>query len=197
MCLANTHSVGDVFIESLLSIFGKSSSLEELNLFGNRINDAGLQTIIRKLPHLCCLKSLWLGHNSFSPSAAVNLVVAVKHNFVLEDVNIRSMFTESIWDLIQRDLDYYARLNRCGRHLVRSTDKDSVPLSLWPLVLERANKIYWGTTTGSAVGDPSHAADSIYCFLHGPAIFENPKMFEDKPSLMTKNMSSSFWSFLK
>ena len=162
------YSLNDDYVESLLGIFGTSSALSELNLFGNRINDSGLRTIIRKLPQLKSLKSLWLGHNSFSPSAAIDLVDAVKHNFTLEEVNIRSMHSDSNWDKIQRDLDHYARLNRSGRRLI-SADKTSVPLSLWPFVLERANRI-WGSKTNGARWNQSYAADSIYCLLHGPAL---------------------------
>ena len=83
------NGLNDEYVSSLLNVFGKDSSLEEINLFGNRISDQGIKLIVRKLPQLKRLRSLWLGYNSFGPIAARDLVAAVGANFVLEDVSIR------------------------------------------------------------------------------------------------------------
>lgn len=131
--------------------------------------------ILAKLPELTQLKSLWLGHNCFSPLAAKCLVEALRTNFILEDINIRTLDNDPSWDTLQQDLDHYARLNRGGRRIF-SSGMTNVPLGLWPLILERANRIYWGGTTSNASNETvkSHAADSIFSLLHGPALFANP-----------------------
>jgi hypothetical protein len=121
------------------------------------------------------LKTLWLGHNPFSAEAARALIPLMESNFTLQDVNIRS-FDNPALEEIQSELEYYCRLNRGGRRIF-AKDKTTVPLSLWPLVMERAHTIHWGGVTSNTLTDVhSHAADAIYCLLHGPAIFENPSI---------------------
>jgi hypothetical protein len=185
------NGLSDAYVQSLMGIFGCGSSLEELNLFGNRVTDFGIRMIIQKLPQLRCLKSLWLGHNSFSPVAGGELLQAIKTNFNLEDINIRTLDdSSSLWDELQSELDYYARLNRGGRRIFSSTNdrESSVPLSLWPLVIERANRIYWGGCTNNTIdASSSHAVDTIFCLIHGPALFENPSLRRKTQEDLMKN----------
>lgn len=164
----------DAFVESLLNVFGQGSALRELNLFGNRITDHGLRLIIKKIPKLEHLHSLWLNHNPFGPEAARELIPLMKTNFAIQDINIRSFDNPSM-DEIQERLEHYCRLNRGGRRIF-AKPKSTVPLSLWPLVMERAHTIHWGAVTSNITNVHSHAADVIYCLLHGPAIFENPEI---------------------
>jgi hypothetical protein len=105
------------------------------------------------------------------------LAEAMHTNYNLMDVNLRTL---SIMGrnqrLSRRELDYYCRLNRGGRRIFGSSNE--IPLALWPLVLERANRIYWGASTGNTDAPKqktaSHAADVVYCLLHGPILFTNP-----------------------
>jgi hypothetical protein len=101
----------------------------------------------------------------------------MRSNFILEDVNIRNLDTNPAWDILQKELDHYARLNRGGRRIF-SSDLSRVPLSLWPVVLERANRIYWGGATNNTSSETvkSHAVDAIFCLLRGPVLFANPNL---------------------
>jgi hypothetical protein len=166
------NGLSDDFVESMLRIFGENSALEELNLFGNRLTDHGVYGVIQKLPELKNLRSLWLGHNSCSTMGARALVEAMRDNFVLEELNIRSLLVDAELEKIQNELDYYARLNRGGRRIFAS-DVSKMPMSVWPLILERANRIHWGGSTSNALENDSHAADAIFCLLHGPALLDN------------------------
>ncbi len=165
--------LSDTFLDGLLGIFGQGSALEELNLFGNRISDYGLRLILRKIPTLQRLKTLWLGQNIFSSHSAKEFIPLMKSNYSLHDVNIRSLDDSEI-ESIQTTIDYYCRLNRGGRR-VFGKDQGAIPLALWPLILERARNIYWGATTSNAISH-SHTADVVYCLLHGPVLFENPNI---------------------
>jgi Ran GTPase-activating protein (RanGAP) involved in mRNA processing and transport len=167
------NGLGDVFIQSILGIFGKHSALEDLNLFGNRITDFGLNLIIDKLPQLEHLKCLWVGHNSFSIAAGKDLVDVMRTNYTLEDVNLRSM--DDGTEALQKNIEFYARLNRGGRRIHGSKNKVQTPLSLWPLVLERANRVHWGGATNNTLRN-THAADTIFCLIQGPVLFENPNI---------------------
>lgn len=171
--------LSDAFVESLLGIFGTGSALEELNLFGNRITDHGLRLILQKISTLHRLKTLWLGHNLFSAESAKEFIPVMKSNFTLQEVSIRS-FDDNEMESIQTTIDYYCRLNRGGRRIFGS-DQSTVPLALWPLIMERSHHVFWGASTSNVSTDTntnpqSHAADVIYCLLHGPALFENPKV---------------------
>ena len=174
------NNLNDAYIESLIGIFGKDSQLTELNLFGNRITDRGVSSIIKKIPKLRKLKSLWLGHNQFTGESAKELLRMLEHNnFILEDVTIRTMDSDPIKESIQEELDYYTKLNRGGRKILGEVETShDIPLSLWPYILQRTNHIYWGGSAGNVLNTTtcSHAADTIFCLLHGPVLFANPNL---------------------
>jgi hypothetical protein len=195
------NNLNDAYLSTLLPIFGQSSQLKELNLFGNRISDRGVvQCLLNKLPVLHHLESLWLGHNSLTAISAERLVEAMHTNYNLMDVNLRTLTNlgknhnntvqEKTMDAYQDELDYYCRLNRGGRRIFGSTNE--IPLGLWPSVLERANRIYRGASTGNTdtlnQKSASHAADVVYCLLHGPMLFTNPNFANNNG----ENQSSSF-----
>ena len=133
----------------------------------------------------------------FSPSSLrKELVAAVSENpsnFRLTNVNIMALSNED--KNLDRILHYHMKLNAGGRKLLASygtvgaTPTSSVPLGLWPLVLDRANRVYPLPSIPSsysdgqspialAVGetkdhDGFHVGDVIFCLLHGPMVFEN------------------------
>jgi hypothetical protein len=61
----------------------------------------------------------------------------------------------------QRLLHYYTRLNRGGRRLVLG--QETIPMGLWPLVLERANRLDFDHCSNS-----NGRAEVLYCLLHVP-----------------------------
>jgi hypothetical protein len=167
------NGLKDGFIESMLDIFGENNSLEELNLFGNCMTDRGIHLIIRKLSTFKRLRSLWLGHNYFSHTAQQSLLEAMRTNFVLEELNIRTLDNDPRLEAIQQQLDYHARLNRGGRRIFAS-DISFLPMGIWPLILERANQKYLSESTDNTLFIKASAADCIFCLLHGPALLDNP-----------------------
>jgi Leucine Rich repeat len=170
--------ISDAFVESLLGVFGRDCALEELNLFGNRITDHGLALIVRKIPQFRKLRTLWLGQNPFYPAAAEGLLEMMKTNYTIMDVSVRC-FEDSQMDKIQEQLDHYCRLNRGGRRILASPTS-TIPLSLWPLLMERTQRVFGGDSDRdvSVTNIHSHSVDALYCLLRGPAIFENPRIME-------------------
>ena len=174
--------LSDSFLESLLNVFGPDASLEELNLFGNRITDHGLGLIIQRIPRWKYLRRLAVGQNMFYPAAAERLLELLKTNYTLVDVTIRSFDDERL-DKIQDQIDHYCRLNKGGRR-IKNSDKSTIPLSLWPLLLERALRVFASNENGdnglsqSVTGAHSHSFDAMFCLLKGPAIFENPRIMD-------------------
>eukprot|EP00537_Pseudo-nitzschia_pungens_P012309 CAMPEP_0172388998 /NCGR_PEP_ID=MMETSP1061-20121228/5989_1 /TAXON_ID=37318 /ORGANISM="Pseudo-nitzschia pungens, Strain cf. pungens" /LENGTH=602 /DNA_ID=CAMNT_0013119035 /DNA_START=592 /DNA_END=2400 /DNA_ORIENTATION=- len=121
----------------------------------------------------------------------VRAVVHSPENFRLTEVHI---LTETPGDeALQRSLRYHTKLNEGGRRILAcctnatsgSSSAESVPLGIWPLVLDRANRLYPLPSPppsvvanvekggSSRADDDFHAGDLIYCLLHGPMVFEN------------------------
>lgn len=166
------NALDDAFLSSLLRIFGRDSALEELNLLGNRITDRGISALSQALPKMKHLKILWLGLNRFGPWGASKLVESIERNFTLQSVNIRSF--DNPFDDYQERIDYFTNLNKYGRQILgNASTKGAIPLSLWPLVMQRANRL--DVDEGDHAGNP-FAPDLLYFLLHGPVLFENPNI---------------------
>mmetsp|Transcript_32012 Transcript_32012/g.77770 ORF Transcript_32012/g.77770 Transcript_32012/m.77770 type:complete len:413 (-) Transcript_32012:1682-2920(-) len=165
------NGLNDGFIESTLKIFGKDSALEELNLFGNRMTDLSMHRIIGRLPDLRQLKSLWIGHNNFTIAGYSALLLAMQRNFVLEELSIVTINTNPEIEEIQNKIDHYTRLNRGGRRIFASNVSE-LPKSIWPLILERANRIEWDDGDENDSKGVSYSADAIFCLLQGPALLD-------------------------
>jgi hypothetical protein len=190
------NGVGDGFLESVMNIFGKESRLEELSLFGNRLSSQGIQRLIlkQKLSQLKCLKHLFLGDNTTLNPLDIkdDLVAALQKSYSLEKIMIKNLIETNPDTMALQDLlDHYCRLNVSGRRIMACFEENnsdggatmSVPLGLWPLILERANRMYQrkgngdnGKSDEASKQCPSYAADTIYCLLHGPVLYENPNL---------------------
>jgi hypothetical protein len=112
-----------------------SSSLDTLTLSLNKITDEGiLQCVARRIANNGMddnfssrrsgrssnnirLKRLYLDGNPFHEEGCVALLDAMKTNVDLEELRIPPAMEEC-----QRELDYYARLNRGGRRLVSGNE---------------------------------------------------------------------------
>jgi hypothetical protein len=188
------NNLTDSYVSGLLSIFGKDSGLKELNLFGNRLTDDGVEAILRRLRDLKRLKALWLSFNNITSIGARKVAEAMKTNYSLEDVKIKTMTMNESGsedddiEECQLLIDHYARLNQCGRYVVQE-DRRSIPLSLYPHILERCTRIMGKST--------SYEADAFFCFVRGPMLFEKsslptPRKVEyESPQLLAPAANSS------
>jgi Ran GTPase-activating protein (RanGAP) involved in mRNA processing and transport len=112
-----------------------NTTLESLNLQGNVISDKGAMCIGKALPKMKGLKELFLWNNRFKGVGARALLAGLKKNVVLEIITTFSRFR------VAKELHYYTHLNRAGRCMLK--DPNSLPMNVWPLVLDRVNSQDW------------------------------------------------------
>ena len=147
-----------------------NTTLETLDLQDNQITDVGVCDLANNLTKFSGLKRLYLWDNSFTAVGAQALVNALKDNInnnnnnnntTLEEITTFSKFHCS------PQLLYYTCLNKAGRRLIWSSgnnddndDDTRIPLSLWPMILERVHGF-------SSSSDPTRqvAASVLYTLL--------------------------------
>ena len=97
------------------------------------------------------LQELLLSNNDFGGRGARALTEGMKTNVVCESIVTFNKFYSS------KQLEFYLHLNQAGRRILRHENVNSVPLSLWPLLLSRINlRSDW---------DKNEMASSIYGLL--------------------------------
>jgi hypothetical protein len=135
-----------------------NTTLVELLLARNKIDDQGIATLANLLPQMDSLKRLSLWGNPFEEDGAKALAEGLAANFTLEEVDLFRNFPCS------EQITYYTALNRGGRRLMNN---NHAPLGLWPLVLERLGNISLpnGSTT------TSH--DLMLYMVRGPALLHS------------------------
>jgi hypothetical protein len=133
--------------------------LEQLNLSANRITHSGFVSFTKNLPK--SLKSFDFSANDFNPEEAACHILTVFEEYpqLWED----GYYWEDSESPIHHKIQHFKDLNRCGRILLVASD-GVIPLSIWPTVLERANKLL------SENKERTHNA--IFHLLQGPALMQ-------------------------
>jgi hypothetical protein len=168
--------------EGLINLLGNNSEpnirrrcyWKELHLDSNNIGDLGAQALADKLKaqDLSSLQVLNLQSNTISVNALKIMVeegLAYSTRLVslslLNDGAVTSRQQES-WHKLEQTMNHYLLLNRAGRDVLyvdkldgdqtgrgmRYKYHETIPSSVWPLILEEADRIY-GT-------------NALYYFLH-------------------------------
>lgn len=139
------------------------SQLEHLDLRSNQITDNGIRFIARQLSDERShhLKKLSLHGNPFGEQGGSLLLEALQQsNLELEYLTIPGRME------CGKHIYHWLQLNKGGRKLLRATN---APLSLWPQVLERVNRLkFWSP------GRLNEAcrANVMFSLLHGPAFLD-------------------------
>jgi hypothetical protein len=139
-CLRKLHlamnCLGDEALDTLAQAFSTCRMLETLDLSNNELTDTDLETLLSHLPRT--LKALDVSENEFTEHCAQKLLLtAVEESPRLSHVMYRQHFLAR--DVIGRDMQHLMDFNRCGRILF--CDRSILPLSVWPVVLGRANRL--------------------------------------------------------
>ena len=128
-------------------LIGKKLTLQGLNLDENRIEEEEAVAFLRKLPQMTCLRHISMSSNPFCWTRSYMEVLAdvVWRNKSLEDIRFE------VNDLCPELAAMYSQisvplsLNRGGRRSLMEVESSSttgaLPANLWPLVLQRANRI--------------------------------------------------------
>jgi Ran GTPase-activating protein (RanGAP) involved in mRNA processing and transport len=152
--------ITDADTQLLCHALCESSSLEELLLARNKMTDEGMAHFGSRLPSMRGLKRVSLWGNPFEDRGAKALARGLEHNFIIEDVDLFRNFPCS------DEISLYTALNRGGRKFLHESD-DNSPLGLWPLLLERLERL------ALPKGCKATNDDLVYYMLHGPALLHD------------------------
>ena len=151
--------LGDFGLHSLKhALCMPECKLQHLDICDDRITDDGVVEFAKCWSSHTSLCSLWVSGNEMTTRGTKAILEAVKSNPGVTQVGLDTCLRH------YAQIQYYALLNQGGRKLLQS-DQHKVPLSLWPMVLERAQKVQHSGRHGSTV-------DILYHLLQGPALTE-------------------------
>lgn len=151
------NHISDEGLDVLLDAVGMSSSLRLLNLSLNsitRVDNLARRLANNSLP----LNRLLLDGNPIEDPTPL-LHALESSNTMLETCLIPQHF-----ELEQKLIHHYTRLNRGGRRVV--LEQETISLALWPVLFERANGLNFDNCS-NAVG----RAEILYFLLHGSLFF--------------------------
>jgi Ran GTPase-activating protein (RanGAP) involved in mRNA processing and transport len=150
------NKLNDNDAQSLALGLRSNNVLQELDLRANNIRDAGTVALAEQLvAKTTSLRKLFLFGNPFGETGAQALLKAISGNSDMETLNMD--YNTCSYDAIQ----FYTYLNQAGRRLLKD---DRLNLALWPLVLERAQKV--SLKSRGVCTD----ADLLFHLVRGPAL---------------------------
>jgi hypothetical protein len=158
----NENRLDDRAMEILAAPAIMHSQLEYLDLRSNQITDDGIHFIATQLSDERShhLKKLSLHGNPFGEQGGSLLLEALQSNLELEYLTIPGRME------CGKHIYHWLHLNKGGRRLLRATN---TPLSLWPLALERVNRLkFW--SPGRI--NEACCANVMFSLLHGPAFLD-------------------------
>jgi hypothetical protein len=139
-----------------------SCKLESLNLMGNGITQSGFVSLTQIIPKN--LKALYFYGNQFDEEEAACHILTLfeEHPQLWED----GFFWNISKSPIHKKIQHFKDLNRCGRILLLARD-GAIPLSVWPIVLARANKVLIHSRSAER-----RTHNAIFHLLQGPALMQ-------------------------
>lgn len=158
--LCDNFMNGSQMVSILADALTCNSTLEELNLENDDIDDDGIRVMAKKMPHFQGLKILRLRNNLFGSGAAEHLLEALQSNTRIQILEIDDWIPCRVYTQL------YAHLNRNGRDFMTP---NRVPLSNWPIILEHA--------AGNSIQEDDkklgiQPQDIVFQLLQGPALLE-------------------------
>ena len=139
------------------ALCSKSVALEDLLIDRNSVSNRGIEYMASCLSEMKSLRNLNMWGNCFDEESLMIFARALERNYImLEVLNLLYQESNESEELIK----YYTMQNKAGRRLMEYED---TPLGLWPLVLERAQKIEIDSKR-------IMAHDLIYSLLRIPAL---------------------------
>jgi hypothetical protein len=129
-------------IPQLVQALRTNQTLEELNLEDCDLRKDGIELIIDNINHYRSLRKLWLRNNVTSRRDTVDVSGTLPSKLEANHVmHLLDYDEEWIPEPRRRQLvDFYLHLNRAGRCFLKSPDDLSLPLGMWPILLERVEK---------------------------------------------------------
>jgi hypothetical protein len=163
LCLSNTNLLDDD-VMCLVDALVHNTTLQDLDLSDNRkVSDVALLHLAQYLPrlHLVTLNLRKL-QNRGSESVVRAMAEGMQDNYTLQLLRIH------YWRHVQytRQIMFYANANRGGRRILRQ--QETVPLAVWPHVMERAFRKHYFCPLAQQAG-----IDNLYYLLrNAPVLWE-------------------------
>jgi hypothetical protein len=142
----------------------ENSTLLHLDLSNKNVGDEAIESFASLLPQMRGLEKANLPENPFDVSCVHSVLEALHFNTVIESLDLPA------WTRSDQRFEHWTSINSGGRQLL---SMDNLPLSLWPLVLERANNIRY-YSNGNKWKEPMNEwirPNVINYLLHGPIVF--------------------------
>jgi Ran GTPase-activating protein (RanGAP) involved in mRNA processing and transport len=116
----------------------KNRTLKRLSLAFNEFGNGGAESLGHLLPR-CRLERLESQFNNFDDKGLAAIVQGLSNSYWLKDLFVLSSSTYcSMSGKLVDEMSHWLSLNRAGRRVVLD---DSIPLSVWPRLLERADQV--------------------------------------------------------
>lgn len=115
-----------------------NTSIRILDLSNNKIKNRGLEILCSRIPKMAVLEQIYLCYNPFNEDGAEGLLKAITQNKVLKSVEINPDTKQYM------AIRHHTDLNCAGTAMLEQSSiikRLPMKLSLWPLVLARANKL--------------------------------------------------------
>ena len=158
------NSLGSAGALHLAEALVVNRSLKKLWLPANHLGNAGIFAFAERLPQMRGLQQLNIG-DYFDNDAAAAVLKTIRFNTELRVLYMESVLYDD--ERIDREIDFYLRLNHAGRKLLAweegSEGHSCFPLGLWSNILARAD---------AGCSSDTGAPDALYYLLR-----EKPDLF--------------------
>lgn len=170
LSLSNMHMEDHQFM-AIVEIL-PTTKLEVLNVDGNKIQCQGILALAAQLPNIKCLKVVGLGGNPWETvGEGLEQCWAALLEGLLENFSVESLSARECSPLLAKSVHYQCNLNRAGRRILATPN--SVPIGLWPLILERAGNDKYHLDENCSDYELSvrkYRTESIYFFLQNSLV---------------------------
>jgi hypothetical protein len=162
--ILSENKLYDETIQALSLALRKNKTIRNLELCDCQVTDRGAAALAQSMPQWEHLERLKLdGQQRLTPRGAKMIVKALAYNMHLQDLVLPLNLNGS------RTMQMYLHLNQGGRQLLRTGQE--VPTALWPVVLDRADRVVRRNATCNRDAD-QQSAQVLYCLLQGRIILE-------------------------
>jgi hypothetical protein len=138
--------------------------LRTLNLSRNEITHSGFVTLTQNIPKSLKRFDFSVNHFGQEEAACHTLTLFEEHQQLWDD----GFKWNNSKSPIHQKIQHFKDLNRCGARRVLMAGAGAIPLSIWPIVLARANTVLEGSISDSDERTPN----VIFQLLQGPALMQ-------------------------
>lgn len=152
-----------------------TSPIQVLDVMFNLIGHQGILAFARQLPRLKCLREVVLALNAWEQKSHYDRDSSLKSHHGCMKALLLGMFENysiELLDSARKDkrLDFCTRANRIRRQVLETSD--SIPVGLWPLILEQVGTPKWHPSNERGLIFPKYRADTVYFVLtKSPILF--------------------------